>query len=66
MQRILSLFDGYFFIMILIAGIIVTCIDTKSYEQYKNYRAKKQAKVLGSTIIILSLVLYLIGHFVLA
>ncbi|CAM2756123.1 CLC_0170 family protein [Hathewaya histolytica] len=55
-----ELFDKYFFILVLIDGLILTQIDVRTFKKIKDHTAEKRARILGYSLIIIGFILFLI------
>jgi len=62
-MNILDLFDSYFLMLIIIQGIIVAFFDASAFKKRNADRAARKAKVIGITIMVISLALYIARQF---
>lgn len=58
MNRILGLFDIYFFIMMLIQGLVIGLADFYDNKILGNDKLAKRCKWVGITMIVISIILY--------
>ena len=59
-MRILSLFDKYFVILIVIQGIIMITIDYVTFKEYKMKEVAKKSRIIGISAIIIAVTLSII------
>ncbi|OBR91793.1 hypothetical protein B5S50_11825 [Clostridium sp. 001] len=57
-MRIVHLFDKYFFILMVIEGIILTFIESKKFKRNRLIKTAFKSRVIGVILIVLSVVLY--------
>lgn len=63
-MAILEFFDKYFLIMMVYACFILRVVDSKSFKQKNDILGFKQAKIISNTLIIVSIILFLVARFI--
>lgn len=62
--RILGLVSKYFVILMVIQGLMLVFIDSRSFKRANMKRAAEDAKVIGLVSIISSIVLYVLAIYI--
>jgi phosphoglycerol transferase MdoB-like AlkP superfamily enzyme len=60
-MNLLGLFDKYFLMLVLIHGLFLSTIDYKRYKNQKAEHIARKARIIGSSISIISVVLFIIA-----
>lgn len=60
MGKIISIFDNYFIVLVLIEGCITIFIDAPSFKKSNMMKSYKKARYIGIFIIVISLILYIL------
>lgn len=64
-MRILNLFGGYFLVLIIIQGLVLSTFDARSLKKAGMERASKKAKVIGRGIVLVGIILFTINTLIL-
>jgi hypothetical protein len=59
--ELLGLFDKYFLILVLIHGLILIITDSRRYKNQGEEGLAKKARLVGSTVCIISIGLFVIA-----